>query len=78
MEIADSARRHGETDADIWHAYSVSFRVIHQDDDSDIIIGADRTGRLLELVVLYEEGEPTAIIHAMNLRPHFYRFLDQG
>lgn len=76
MEIADSARKHGITDADIWHAYNVSFRVINQADDRDLIIGADRTGRLLELVVLYDD-EP-AVIHAMELRRSFYRFLDQG
>jgi hypothetical protein len=34
-------------------------------------IGADRTGRLLEVVVLDDDGQPVAI-HAMALRPKFY------
>lgn len=78
VEIADSARKHGITDADIWHAYRVPFRRIHQADDRDLIIGADSTGRLLELVVIYDDDEPAAVIHAMELRRSFYRFLDQG
>lgn len=76
MEIADSARKHGITDAEIRHAYNVPFRVIYQDDDRDLIIGADPTGRLLELIAL--NGDEPAIIHAMPLRRSFYRFLDQG
>lgn len=78
MEIADSARKHGIADADIWHAYRVPFRRIHQHDERDLIIGADRNGRLLELVVIYDDGDPAAVIHAMELRRSFYRFLNQG
>jgi len=37
-------------------------------------IGADRTGRLLEVVVLDDDGQPVAI-HAMALRPKFYEHL---
>jgi hypothetical protein len=39
------------------------------------VIGADRSGRLLEIVVLQPETDPK-IIHAMALRPAFYRYLD--
>jgi hypothetical protein len=42
--------------------------------DRDLYIGADRTGRLLEVVVLDDDGEPVAI-HAMALRAKFYEHL---
>ena len=34
-------------------------------------IGADRSGRLLEVVVLDDDGQPV-VIHAMVLRRKFY------
>ena len=40
----------------------------------DLYIGADRTGRLLEVVILDDDGQPVAI-HAMVLRPKFYEHL---
>jgi hypothetical protein len=40
-----------------------------------LYIGADTGGRLLELVVLDPESEEPAIMHAMPLRPKFYRYL---
>lgn len=74
MDIAASARRHGVPDADIRAAVSVALRVVRQDDDRVLIIGADLDGRLLEVIVLDPEDEPVAI-HAMHLRPKFYRYL---
>lgn len=74
MEIADSARRHGIADDDIRHAAAMAIREVTQDVDRVLIIGADRSGRLLEVVVLDPDTEPTAI-HAMELRPTFYRYL---
>ena len=42
----------------------------------DLVIGADRTGRLLEIVVLDDDPEDEPIvIHAMLLRPKFYPYL---
>ncbi|MGH9305950.1 MAG: hypothetical protein ACRD0I_03580 [Acidimicrobiales bacterium] len=40
----------------------------------DLYIGADRAGRLLEVVVLDDGGQLVAI-HAMTLRPKFYEHL---
>ena len=57
MEIADSARKHGIADEDIRHAVRVEFRAISQGDRL-LIIGADRAGRLLEIVVLDPDGDP--------------------
>ncbi|MGQ0575991.1 MAG: hypothetical protein ACT4RN_17550 [Pseudonocardia sp.] len=69
MEIADSARNHGIADADIVHAVRNAIRVISEG-DRDLYIGADRGGRLLEVVVL--DDEVPAAIHAMPLRRKFY------
>jgi N-acetylmuramic acid 6-phosphate (MurNAc-6-P) etherase len=73
VEIADAARKHGVTDLDIEHAVRNAIRVISQG-ERDLYIGADRTGRLLEVVVLDDDGQPVAI-HAMALRPQFYEQL---
>ncbi len=73
MEIADSARKHGVVDEDIEHAVRNAIRVVSQG-DRDLYIGADRTGRLLEVVTLDDDGQPVAI-HAMALRPTFYEHL---
>ena len=73
MEIADAARKHGVTDLDIEHAVRNALRVLDQG-DRDLYIGADRAGRLLEVVVLDDEGQPV-VIHAMGLRRKFYDLL---
>jgi hypothetical protein len=40
----------------------------------DLVIGADRSGRLLEVVVLGDDpDEEPVVIHAMALRPKFHR-----
>lgn len=74
VEIADSARRHGVTDEDIQAAVSVPLRLVLQGEGRMLVIGADSTGRLLEVVVLDPHNEPFAI-HAMPLRTKFYRYL---
>jgi hypothetical protein len=54
----------------------MQFRAIRQSGDRELIIGADRTGRLLEIVVLdATEHQPPCVIHAMELRRTFYTFL---
>lgn len=75
MEIAESARKHGVADADILHAIALPLRQIRQGEDRVLIIGADRRGRLLEIVVLDPDTDEPAAIHAMALRRKFYRFL---
>ena len=74
MGIAESARKHGIADEDIRHAVRVEFRTI-ADEDRLLIIGADRAGRLLEVVVLDPDDEPV-VIHAMELRPRYYDYLE--
>jgi len=63
----------GVADEDIEHAVRNAIRVVSQG-DRDLYIGADRTGRLLEVVVLDDDGQPVAI-HAMALRPRVLRAL---
>lgn len=75
MEIADSARKHGVADADILHAIAVPMRQIRQGEDRVLIIGADRGGRLLEVVVIDPDTDDPAVVHAMALRRKFHRFL---
>ena len=77
MEIVQSARKHGVDDADILHAYENAIRMVEYEYDGEdrvLVIGADRTGRLLELVAV-PLGEPNRIIHADALRPKFYEYL---
>ena len=74
MDVADSARRHGVADEDIQAAVSVPLRLVRQGEERVLVIGADSAGRLLEVVVLDPDREPVAI-HAMPLRPKFYRYL---
>jgi hypothetical protein len=78
MEIADSARKHGVSDDDMRHAMALAVRVVRQGSTERVlVIGPDRVGALLEIVVLDPDTEPV-IIHAMPLRPKFYRFLEKG
>ena len=73
MESGDAARKHGVSDLDIEHAVRNAIRVLNQG-DRDLYIGADRAGRLLEVVVVDDDGQPVAI-HAMTLRSKFYEHL---
>jgi hypothetical protein len=80
VEIADAARKHGIPDEDIVHAIRFCVRTIGQESGDRVLhIGASRTGRLLEIVVLdASNDDPPLVIHAMELRQHFYRFLSEG
>jgi len=59
VRIADSARRHAVADEDIRAAVSVPLRLVRQGEDRVLVIGADTAGRLLEVVVLDPDGEPS-------------------
>jgi hypothetical protein len=76
MEIHPKARRHGVDDYDIIHAVYYAIRAIELDDERTLLIGPDPAGRLLELIAvrINPDDEPT-VIHAMPLRPTFFRYL---
>jgi uncharacterized DUF497 family protein len=77
MEVVPDARKHGIADEDMRHAVRVAFRVIEQEYDGEertLFIGADQSGRLLEIVVVQADTGPR-IIHADQLRPKFYDYL---
>lgn len=69
--ILESARKHGISDADMRHAYSNPIRVFARD-DLVMLVGADETGRLLEVGVAEAEGLEF-IVHAMPARQRFLR-----
>lgn len=70
IEIADSARKHGVLDDDMLHAVHNPWRWIDQEEGRVLIIGPDRAGNWLEVVVLDPDGDP-AIIHANKARGKF-------
>ena len=77
MHVEESAHRHGVGDSDILHAWENAIRLVEYEYEGDerlLVIGADRHGRLLELVAA-PAGTPTRIIHADGLRPKFYDYL---
>ena len=80
MEVHQSARKHGVPDADIRHAVDhpvASFDL--GDDDSPrrrLVIGPDRAGSLLEVIVLMFDDDREMVIHAMKLRPRYEAMLE--
>ena len=78
MEIHKSAHRHDVRDNDMLHAVDNSLLVddLGEDPDRWLVIGPDRAGNLLEVIVLITDGGTQMIIHAMPLRPIYRRLLD--
>ena len=75
MEIAESARKHGVRDEDIEHAVRHPLRVV-PGEGRDLVIGAGRSGALLEVVILDDDpNEDPVVFHAMPLRPKFHHYL---
>ncbi|WP_157987533.1 hypothetical protein [Jiangella endophytica] len=70
--IASSARKHGVADADMLHAYRCVISTSEQDEQIVLLIGPDRSARLLELAILRTTSGPL-IIHAMAARPKHLR-----
>ena len=77
MRIGAPARKHGISDDDILHAIRTATRKVEMDEDLTMLIGPARDGTPLEIGVLDLGGEDPVIIHAMRLRPKFYRFIRQ-
>ena len=79
MRIRNSARKHGIADPDILPAvrHAVAGRRLDQDDalPRTIVLGPDRAGNLLEIVVVHEDDSADLVIHAMRMRPHYRNLL---
>lgn len=69
--VLASARKHGVADEDMVHAYHHPIRVLLLD-DLTMLLGFDRSARLLEVGVSNREGIDF-IVHAMPARPKFFR-----
>jgi hypothetical protein len=75
VQILPSALKHGITEAEVRTALEVPMRHVWQGENLLLVIGADSTARLLEVVVADPETSDERVIHAMSLRPKFYRYL---
>ena len=71
IKISDSAHRHGIEDEDVLHAFRNAIQS-NWVEDVLMLIGADRSGRLLEVGAV-GEAERGKIIHAMPARARHLR-----
>ena len=78
MEIHDSARKHGVVDEDIHHAidHALAIEDAGEDPDRWLVIGPDRAGNLLEVVILTTVEGNRLAIHAVPMRDKFRRLLE--
>lgn len=72
--ILPSARKHGVPDSSIRHAVDVPFRIVEIEPNLILLIGPDEHGKLLELVIA-DPHDDARVIHAMTLRPRFFKHL---
>lgn len=77
MEYHESARKHGVDDQDILHAidYALAVEDAGTDPDRWLVLGPDRAGNLLEVVVMTTTEGSQLAIHAMPMRAKFRRLL---
>ncbi len=78
MEVHESAYNHGVADQDSLHAIDHALAVEDAGEDPDrwLVLGPDRAGNLLEVVVMTTQDGAQLIIHAMPMRAKFRRLLD--
>lgn len=60
---------------DIRHALRQAMAQVDREDGQTLVLGPDRAGRMLELVVIDRDGDRARVIHAMAMRPAFRRYL---
>jgi uncharacterized DUF497 family protein len=78
VEIHASARKHGVADEDINHAidHALAIEDAGEDPNRWLVIGPDRAGNLLEVVVMTTVEDSQLAIHAMVMRAKFKELLD--
>ncbi len=74
MRIGEPARNHGVADDNIHHAIRNAMLRRDMGENLTMLIGPASDGALLEIGVLDLDGDDPVAIHAMLLRPKFYRF----
>lgn len=72
MFIAESARKHGVSDADIRHAYAHPLRIFDLEEGLAMVIGANQAAVVLEIGVVSGDSAPI-VVHAMRARAKFLR-----
>ena len=79
MGLHGSSSKHGVHPDDATHAFARRVAVVDLDPESTppkiLVIGPDRSGNLIELIALVLADDELLVIHAMRLRPVFYRYL---
>ena len=77
MEVHESAHNHGVADQDSLHAidHALSIEDAGEDPDRWLVLGPDRAGNLLEVVVMTTRDGGQLLIHAMPMRAKFRRLL---
>jgi hypothetical protein len=79
VEVHRSARKHGITDGQMYHALDHAWLVADLDDGSTpartLVLGPDPAGNLLELVVLHFDDGRDMVIHAMAMRRQYESLL---
>lgn len=77
--VLASARKHGVADEDILHAWhAATWATGQQDDGLVMLVGPDRTGRLLELGAVEARDLPGVplLVHAMPARDKYLKNRD--
>lgn len=80
--VNTSARRHGIDDADIIHAIDKAAAEYELGDDDEprrfLVLGPDRAGNMLEVIVLMFDDGTELAIHAMAMRSKYASWLPGG
>jgi uncharacterized DUF497 family protein len=78
VEVHDSARTHDVVVEDIDHAVDNALAIEDAGEDPDrwLVIGPDRAGNLLEVVVMTTIEDTQLAIHAMPMRAKLRRLLE--
>jgi len=77
VRIHGSARKHGVADSDVLHAidHALAIEDAGEDPDRWLVLGPDRAGNLLEVVVLITAEGDQLTIHAMPMRAKYQELL---